>query len=96
MLRHLVQSLTIFIPYFFRCFSASPGNWCALSGSWSFESVLAVVHPVILVHFLYLECTLYVFLISNYTLYVRLRIALGVYRVRYVNIPSHMEYTGTL
>jgi hypothetical protein len=32
--------------------------------------VLAVVHTVILVHFLYLEYTLYVFVISNYTLYV--------------------------
>jgi hypothetical protein len=62
--------------------------------------VLAVVHPVILVHVLYLEYTLYVFSILNYTLYVRLLIALGVtyfvYRVRYVNISSHMEYTGTL
>jgi hypothetical protein len=56
--------------------------------------VSAVVHPVILVHFLYLEYTLYVFLISNYTLYVRLLIALGVYRVRYVNISSHRATTN--
>jgi hypothetical protein len=58
--------------------------------------VLAVVHPVILVHFLYLEDKLYVFLILNYTLKVRLLIALGVYRVRYVKISSHIEYTRTL
>ena len=58
--------------------------------------MLAVVHTVYVVHFLYLEYNA-VRIINIELNTVRMIIKrTGVYKVQYVNISSHLEYTRAL